>query len=292
MFKKIIFLIIILLLSFPLITKANNGQVNINCEKQELKTNETTTCQINTNVTEGIYAVDFYINKETGLEVSNVKKSSVWTIGNTNSDYNDSNKKPHVSLINPELVKGKNTVVTFSIKSISAQTKKLKIEVKNITIVTSNEKEEIRNNLTYTFDVTGSGEPIPSGEEIELPTQGNAIIKNNTNVSSAKFNINTDETFKIYDKDDKEKTTGIIGTGNKIKIFKNNILQKEYLVVVKGDANGDGKISLTDLRKTFQHRLGKTNLTGVYLEAIDIDINGKISLTDLRQIFRLYLNKK
>ena len=175
------------------------------------------------------------------------------------------------------------------------------------TEIISNEKYIIKNNdnIIREFSIvrTAKDESIedpanPSQPELPdnpnepvTPSNENIIVNPNTKVDDFKFDINTEETYKIYDKEDKETTTGVIGTGNKIKVFKNDTLQKEFTVIVKGDANGDGKISLTDLRKTFQHRLNKINLTGVYLEAIDIDSNGKISLTDLRNVFKLYLNK-
>lgn len=60
------------------------------------------------------------------------------------------------------------------------------------------------------------------------------------------------------------------------------------VTVKKGDTNGDGKISLSDLANVRLHLLGSTNLSGNAFTGADTNGDGKISLSDLANI-RLHL---
>ena len=61
--------------------------------------------------------------------------------------------------------------------------------------------------------------------------------------------------------------------------------------VIKGDTNGDGKISLSDLSNVRLHLLGTFTLTGDRFTGADTNNDGKISLSDLSNI-RLHLMGK
>ena len=53
-----------------------------------------------------------------------------------------------------------------------------------------------------------------------------------------------------------------------------------YIVVIKGDVNGDGLIYATDYVKVKNHIMGKSSLNGAYLIAADINSDGNIYATD------------
>ncbi len=57
-----------------------------------------------------------------------------------------------------------------------------------------------------------------------------------------------------------------------------------FTMMVKGDTNGDGKISISDLAMIKAKLLGNNNLNGVYLSAADINKDGKISISDLAMV--------
>lgn len=59
-------------------------------------------------------------------------------------------------------------------------------------------------------------------------------------------------------------------------------------VILKGDTNLDGKISLSDLSNIRLHLLGSLTLTGDSFTAADTNVDGKISLSDLSNV-RLHL---
>ncbi len=58
----------------------------------------------------------------------------------------------------------------------------------------------------------------------------------------------------------------------------------EYIVVVKGDANGDGLIYATDYVKIKNQIMGRSTLDGAYLLAADIDNDGNIYAIDYVKI--------
>ena len=57
-------------------------------------------------------------------------------------------------------------------------------------------------------------------------------------------------------------------------------VRQTLTVVVTGDVNGDGKITLTDFVRIKSHLLGASQLTGAYGMAGDVSGDGKITLTD------------
>lgn len=54
--------------------------------------------------------------------------------------------------------------------------------------------------------------------------------------------------------------------------------------IMKGDTNGDGKISLTDVANVQKHLLGIITLTGDAYDAADTNGDGRISLTDVANV--------
>ena len=85
--------------------------------------------------------------------------------------------------------------------------------------------------------------------------------------------ILTPET-KLEDID--EKATGELKTGSKIKVD-----EKEYIVVVKGDTNGDGKSSAGDYVLIKNYIMKSSGLdTSVEKSAADVNGDGKVSAGD------------
>ncbi len=103
--------------------------------------------------------------------------------------------------------------------------------------------------------------------------------------------LNFDDTFKgqfdnsptelkLYLKDGTTLVTNQkIGTGMILKLERNGQLLDQKEIVIKGDTNGDGKISVNDAVTVVSHTLG-TLVTGAYLKAADTNGDGKISVND------------
>ena len=88
-------------------------------------------------------------------------------------------------------------------------------------------------------------------------------------------------TLKVLTAEGAEQT-GAVGTGNKLAIYVDGALVATKEIVVYGDVNGDGRISMGDLVKINRHLLELSKLNGVYLAAGDVNHkNDGISMSDL-----------
>ena len=120
----------------------------------------------------------------------------------------------------------------------------------------------------------------------------NKIFKIEYNTSKENFLKNLESTYnmKLYDKDGVDITTSekekIIKTGMKLKLDNGN----EYLLIVRGDLNCDGMITLTDLSKMIleYNEVSGFRLSGASLDSADLNCDGKISLTDVSQLLVIY----
>ena len=79
------------------------------------------------------------------------------------------------------------------------------------------------------------------------------------------------------------KTSGKFGTGYKVTINSGGT-NKTYDVIIYGDANGDGDITILDLLRVQKIILGSANLSGVYKTASDINKDGKVTILDLLKV--------
>ena len=78
--------------------------------------------------------------------------------------------------------------------------------------------------------------------------------------------------------------TDIAGTGMVVEYKIGEEVKQTLTVVVTGDVNGDGKITITDLVQINSHLLKKNELSGANGAAADVNGDGKITITDLVQI--------
>lgn len=81
-------------------------------------------------------------------------------------------------------------------------------------------------------------------------------------------------------------TSGLLGTGMTIVSE-----GKTFALIVAGDANGDGRITITDVVSMQSHVVGKKTLDGVYALAVDLNGDGKISVTDVVKAARIVVGK-
>lgn len=84
----------------------------------------------------------------------------------------------------------------------------------------------------------------------------------------------------------KKSDSDIIGTGYKLKDTKNN---KEYTIIVKGDTNGDGKVTPADSTIALRTYVGLNNISDAQKLAGDLNGDGKITPADSTVILRTYV---
>lgn len=94
-------------------------------------------------------------------------------------------------------------------------------------------------------------------------------------VEKIKEKVNTDYTIEIYDnKGNLLENEKQAGTGSKIRILENDNIIMEYIIILYGDVNGDGKISSVDLLVLQRHILEIEKLAGAFLKAGNIRKDG------------------
>lgn len=113
----------------------------------------------------------------------------------------------------------------------------------------------------------------------DLTIIGNEIsgfdFKNNT-VKAIKQKVTTNYEIKFYNsRDELLSDDRLVGSGSKIRVIKDNAVIFEYIVILYGDVNGDGKINSVDLLVLQRHILEIEKLKGVFIKAGNIQKNGK-----------------
>lgn len=113
-------------------------------------------------------------------------------------------------------------------------------------------------------------------------------ISYNTTKEKVLSNIDTNLDIKILDENGTEITNNadIVKTGYKLKLSND----KEYTLIVRGDINCDGKLTLTDVSKIVLHYNGNKGyeLTGDAKKSADMNFDEEITLTDVSQLVELY----
>lgn len=112
-----------------------------------------------------------------------------------------------------------------------------------------------------------------------------------TTVNSFIQNMQVDGNIKIYDSKGNEVAPNkFVGTGYKAIVEKNGETY-EYEIAVRGDLDGNGKVTATDLSTLNQVLIKKIKLEGIKAIAADIDGNEKITATDLSTLNQAVIKK-
>lgn len=139
---------------------------------------------------------------------------------------------------------------------------------------------------TYTITVARETAPVDTKPVSSKYNVGTYItgVDFNTSVNTFKSNISapSGHTLKVADAGGKEKTSGNVGTGCRVLICNSKgSIVSDTAVVVKGDTNGDGKVSSADVLFMQRYIIKTYSLTGAYFSAADINNDGKIASADV-----------
>ncbi len=145
---------------------------------------------------------------------------------------------------------------------------------------------------TYTLTVTREGVPPEGGEQPtpqptitgKVYTVGSTVTKVEPETTVTDFIKNlavTNGTAVVTDAAGKQKS-GLVGTGDILRLYSGDKLHKSYPIVIYGDVNGDGKVSSLDLRVAQKHILKIASIDGYYLTAADSSKDGALTSLDLR----------
>lgn len=132
-----------------------------------------------------------------------------------------------------------------------------------------------KNTLDIATIVNGSGYRYNSAyiSNISIGTTASTLISKLKSMSNDAEVIITQDNKQISGDE-------VVGTGNIIKIT-NNDKTETLKIVVYGDVNGDGKVTVVDLLKEQKHILNTEILAGAHKEAADANKDGKVTVVDL-----------
>ena len=102
-------------------------------------------------------------------------------------------------------------------------------------------------------------------------------IKPGTTISIFEQNSEAEEAVTFIKDGKILSQDSVISTGTIIKIG----TDLEYTLVVTGDIDGDGEVTVTDLAKSKLHFIESKILTGAQLKAADMDYDNEITITDI-----------
>ena len=133
-------------------------------------------------------------------------------------------------------------------------------------------------------------------EELVVEEDGDLIyikeIQPKTMISTVLEKIRTNGEIQVYDKEQnrEEDFTKYATSDMKVRIVKGE-KQIEYILVVRGDTNGDGDANFSDMLKINKHRLEKVLLEGAYLRAGNVNTDEVANFRDMLKINKYRLGK-
>lgn len=184
-----------------------------------------------------------------------------------------------------------NATTTDSNANISGDTgiKNLNYGANTLKIIVTSESG---NQKVYTL-IIDRPERLSFTTDVKVDEENMHLKFKNSelNINNIKNKIDTTGNIIITD----EKGNGIndtdyIGTGHKINIELSN-KKYNYTVIILGDTTGDGKITVTDVSKMFQHYRNTNTMEYIYTIAGDVKNDDEIKLTDVAKLFQYVRGK-
>lgn len=164
--------------------------------------------------------------------------------------------------------------ITFKVKS-TAPIGDTQVEIKDFLINDAASGERVETN-----DVIKKVSVKTISSDV-YKFEGDKItgIEPNTKVEDFKSNI-LGTSIQVFDQSGTELTNGkVVGTGMTMKSG-----TETYTLIIKGDLNGDGLITSTDLSKIKMHLIELRLLEDSYLYAANVDDDQDVTITDLSKI--------
>ena len=175
-----------------------------------------------------------------------------------------------------------NNAIKINCKSQSGDTRTYTINI-NRQASAANNTNNNNNTINSSVSISSSKYKIDTYVTGVEPNVSSDVIKKNISVSAG--------SIKILNSSGVE-NNGIVGTGNKIAVYDpNGNLVKTFDIVIFGDVNGDGKVTIKDIMLTNRNILKKISLNGEYLEAADVNKDGKVTMKDIMLINNSILGK-
>ena len=126
--------------------------------------------------------------------------------------------------------------------------------------------------------VVASGFKI-DGEVISNISFNTSVDSINSMLSSINANLKVTDYLDRYG----NKASGNVGTGDTL-VISNGSTSISYKIVIYGDNNGDGKVSIVDLLRVQKEILGSSSLSSYDRKASDTNKDGSVDVVDLLRV--------
>ncbi|MDE6284924.1 MAG: cadherin-like beta sandwich domain-containing protein, partial [Bacilli bacterium] len=204
-----------------------------------------------------------------------------YSIGNVEMDIDT--LTVHATTTNSDLtikyVDGNNSETTNNVLSIPSN-----IGENSVKVRLENSTGDVIKTYTINYNKKGLERIVSSVHTLD----DNYVLTARPNVQISDFITQFDnepETLFIYASDGTTKITDkIIATGMHIKLERNDTVLDQLQIVILGDTNGDGKITINDAALIVNHTLGSLISNDAAKIAADVNKDGKISINDAAMI--------
>ena len=263
-----------------IIEKVNSDKVNPGSELElDVKVKNLS------NIEDGIIVLSGQLEYDSNvLERIDISGINGWSLEN---GFNESNLKFVID--NDDFINDMSTIFKMKFKVKEDITENISTVVKIKNIVASNSIIDIQSNdAEFKIDI----EPVYTELTSDVYTvEGEEVsrIVEKTTFATFKTNVNTNQTLTLKDKDGNviSDENTIVGTGMILQVGEN----KEYTLIVTGDTDGNGEVTITDLAKIKLHLIEKELLEGSAYKAGDMNNDKNVTITDLAKI-KLYIIEK
>ena len=221
-------------------------------------------------------------NTEVAVSIKNIDKASPTITGVENGKTYDQAVTPNVTDDHLDTV-----TLTRDGTQVSNYTVGQTITLNGEYELTARDTAGNESSIQFTIAKTQLDDTITSSE-YTVDAEGALIdkISHDTTLSTFKNNISTETGYKVTDLSGNEVSdTDLVGTGYKLTTDSG----KEYALVVTGDLNSDGKITMTDISRMKKAYLKVITLENEYVKASDLNNDNELTMVDLSNVKKIYL---
>ena len=151
------------------------------------------------------------------------------------------------------------------------------------------------NDIELVAEWENISDGINNNYQVETISTMNKVLKGislNTDVSDLNLGLSNEYIITLFESDNATvKTSGKLGTGDIIKVYVGDELVDKYVISIKGDVNGDGEISISDVSMIYKKIKRKIEFSYAQSIASNVNDDEGISVSDVSIIYKHIKNK-